>query len=98
MKKLISAAASLAMAASMVGSAVPFITGAADSSKALEIRAFKDVNGKEMKMMSFYAPEEYLGAENGDLVRVQFTLTKNEFRGKVAIEGNIISLEIREKL
>ena len=48
MKKLISAAASLAMAASMVGSAVPFITGAADSSKALEIRAFKDVNGKEV--------------------------------------------------
>lgn len=58
----------------------------------------KDKNGKEIKMMSFYAPEEYLEVENGDIVRVQFTLTKNEFRGKTAIEGNIISLEIREKL
>ena len=46
MKKLISAAASLAMAASMVGSAVPFATGAADASKSLEIRAFEDTAGK----------------------------------------------------
>ena len=46
MKKLISAAASLAMAASMVGSAVPFATGAADASKTLEIRAFEDTAGK----------------------------------------------------
>jgi len=37
MKKLISAAASLAMAASMAGSAVPFVTGAADSSKSLSL-------------------------------------------------------------
>ena len=46
MKKLVSAAASLALAASMVGSAVPFATGAADSSKTLEIRAFEDTAGK----------------------------------------------------
>ncbi|MDO4864455.1 MAG: hypothetical protein Q4A05_09825, partial [Ruminococcus sp.] len=48
MKKLISAAASLAMAASMVSSAVPFVTGAADSSKGFELRTFLDVDGKEV--------------------------------------------------
>lgn len=48
MKKLISAAASLAMAASMVSSAVPFITGAADASKGFELRAYVDKNGKEV--------------------------------------------------
>lgn len=48
MKKLISAAASLAMAASMVSSAVPFVTGAADSSKGFELRTYLDVNGKEV--------------------------------------------------
>ena len=48
MKKLISAAASLAMAASMVSSAVPFATGAADSSKSFELRTYLDVNGKEV--------------------------------------------------
>lgn len=48
MKKLISAAASLAMAASMVSSAVPFVTGAADSSKGFELRTYLDVNGQEV--------------------------------------------------
>ena len=48
MKKLISAAASLAMAASMVSSAVPFVTGAADSTKGFELRPYLDVNGKEV--------------------------------------------------
>lgn len=47
MKKLISAAASLAMAASMVSSAVPFMTGAADS-KGLELRTYLDADGKEV--------------------------------------------------
>ena len=47
MKKLISAAASLAMAASMVSSAVPFMTGAADS-KGFALRTYLDVNGKEV--------------------------------------------------
>ena len=47
MKKLISAAASLAMAASMLGSAVPFATGAADASKSLEIRPFLTPAGTE---------------------------------------------------
>ena len=53
----------------------------------------KDKNGKILKMVGFYATPEWLAVENGDKVRVQFTLTKNEFRGKVAIEGSLISLE-----
>ena len=44
MKKFISAAATLAMAASMAVSAVPFTTGAADASKTLEIRAFDNAS------------------------------------------------------
>ena len=52
-----------------------------------------DRNGKVIKLMAFYAPEEWFGVENGNRVRVQFTLTKNEWRGKVAVEGSILSLE-----
>ncbi len=48
MKKLISAAASLAMAASMVSSAVPFMTGAADATKGFELRTYLDKDGKEV--------------------------------------------------
>ena len=58
----------------------------------------EDKNGKTMKMMAFYASAEWKAVDTGDKVRVQFTLSKNEFRGKVAIEGEIISLEMREKL
>lgn len=53
----------------------------------------EDKNGKTIKLMAFYAPEEWKDIENGDMVRAQFTLTKNEWRGKVTIEGNILSLE-----
>ncbi len=45
MKKLISAASALAMAASMVGAAVPFATGAADSSKGIELRPYLNKDG-----------------------------------------------------
>ena len=53
----------------------------------------EDKNGKAIKLMAFYAPEDWLTVENGNRVRVQFTLTKNEWRGKVAVEGSILSLE-----
>ncbi len=46
MKKLISAAAAMAMAASMVGSAVPFATGAADAEKGLYFDVFTNRDGK----------------------------------------------------
>jgi hypothetical protein len=53
----------------------------------------KDSEGREMKMMWFFAPEQYFGLRNGEKVRVQFTLSRNEWRGVVKIEGQIISLE-----
>ena len=53
----------------------------------------KDGEGREMKMMWFFAPEQYFGLKNGEKVRVQFTLSRNEWRGVVKIEGQIISLE-----
>ena len=49
-------------------------------------------------MMSFYAPEEQLSVKTGDIVKVQFTLLKNEWGGNVKIEGMIISLEVIENL
>lgn len=57
-----------------------------------------DGGDRVMKMLSFYAPKEWLEVGIGDIVRVQFTLAKNEFRGNTTMEGNIISLEIQEKL
>ena len=58
----------------------------------------RDRNMREMKMVAFHAPEEWKNYENGTDVRVQFTLTKNEWRGRVSIEGNILSLERLEKI
>ena len=53
----------------------------------------RDRNNKAMKMMAFHAPEEWQVVESGDEVRAQFVLTKNEWRGNVSIEGEILSLE-----
>ena len=53
---------------------------------------------KDVRMMSFYAPEEQLSVKTGDIVKVQFTLSKNEWGGNVKIEGMIISLEVIENL
>ncbi len=46
MKKLISAASALAMAASMAGAVIPFTTGAADATKGFELRAFTNKAGE----------------------------------------------------
>jgi single-stranded-DNA-specific exonuclease len=48
---------------------------------------------RHFRMMDFYSPEEHLALETGTRVRVQFTLNKNEWGGRVKIEGAIISLE-----
>lgn len=53
----------------------------------------EDENGKVIKLMGFYVPEEWKGLTVGQNVKVQFALAKNEFRGKVSIEGSLISLE-----
>ena len=46
-----------------------------------------------MKLMAFYAPEEWKAAEAGERVRLQFTLAKNEWRNNISIEGDVLSLE-----
>ena len=52
-----------------------------------------DSHGNEMKMMAFYAPEDWLNVRTGEHILVQFTLMKNEWRGNVKLEANLISLE-----
>ena len=51
---------------------------------------------RTIRAMYFYSPEEYLNLENGSFVKMQFTLSKNEWGGRVKIEGAIISLEETE--
>lgn len=53
----------------------------------------RDTNGKSIKMMAFYASEEWKAVESGEKVKVQFTLSKNEWHREVSIEGSILSLE-----
>ena len=53
---------------------------------------------REMKLVSFYAPEEQMAVETGGTVKVQFTLSKNEWGGNIKIEGMIISLEAIENI
>ena len=53
----------------------------------------KDKNAVEMKLMGFFAPSEWMEFKSGDKVRVQFRLMKNEWNGRVSIEGGIIGLE-----
>lgn len=52
-----------------------------------------DSHGNEMKMMAFYAPEDWLATGTGEHILTQFTLMKNEWRGNVKLEANLISLE-----
>ena len=59
MKKLISAASALVMAATMVSAAVPFATGAADASKGLLLKPYV---GKDGKAVSTEITEEQINA------------------------------------
>ena len=53
----------------------------------------EDQKQNTIKLIGFYAAPEWRDARVGQMIRAQFTLTKNDFRGKVAIEGSLISLE-----
>ena len=53
----------------------------------------RDDTNKDIKMMAFYASEDWKMIEKNERIRVQFSLTKNEWHGKASIEGNILSLE-----
>ncbi|MDO4902050.1 MAG: single-stranded-DNA-specific exonuclease RecJ [bacterium] len=50
----------------------------------------------EMRMIKFNAPDEFK-AEIGEKLRVQFSLSLNEWQGRKSVEGQILFLE-REKL
>ena len=52
----------------------------------------RDKKGNEMKMMAFSAPADWLAVETGQCLNVQFTLTKNEWRGATKIEGQLCGL------
>ncbi len=51
-----------------------------------------DQEGKGLKLMSFSAPEEYLGLKGGEVVDVWFTLCENEFRGIRSVEGRVVRI------
>jgi hypothetical protein len=46
-----------------------------------------------MKMIAFYASEDWMNVAVGATVKVQFSLTKNEWRNVVQIEGAITRLK-----
>ena len=57
------------------------------------VLTLEDRKHNTIKLIGFYATPEWQATKVGQVMRSQFTLTKNEFRGKVTIEGNLISLE-----
>lgn len=53
-----------------------------------------DKQGKSLKLMQFFAPEENLGVQPGSVVNVWMTLAENEFRGIRSVEGRILELAV----
>lgn len=51
-----------------------------------------DQNGRNMKLMKFYAPEEYFCLRGGEIINAWIRLEENEFRGLRSIEGRIVQL------
>ncbi len=53
-----------------------------------------DQNGKSLKLIQFYAPEEYLHLRGGETINAWITLGENEYRGLRSVEGRIIKLSV----
>ncbi len=53
-----------------------------------------DQNGKSLKLIQFYAPEEYLRLRGGEIINAWITLGENEYRGLRSVEGRIVKLAI----
>ena len=53
-----------------------------------------DKDGRELKLMAFYAPAEWLDIATGAQVTVQFMLNENEWGGRRNIEGQIVSINL----
>lgn len=53
-----------------------------------------DKQGKSLKLIRFYAPEEDLRLQGGETVNAWITLAENEFRGLRSVEGRILKLTL----
>lgn len=53
-----------------------------------------DKQGKSLKLMQFFAPEENLRVQPGVMANIWMTLAENEFRGIRSVEGRILKLAI----
>lgn len=53
-----------------------------------------DQNGKSLKLIQFYAPEEYLQLRGGEIINAWITLGENEYRGLRSVEGRIVKLAL----
>ena len=53
-----------------------------------------DKDGKELRLMAFYAPKEWLEVSAGVYATVQFTLSLNEWGGRKNVEGQIVSINL----
>lgn len=53
-----------------------------------------DKQGKSLKLMRFYAPEQDLRLKGGETVNVWITLAENDFRGLRSVEGRILRLAV----
>ena len=53
-----------------------------------------DKQGKSLKLMRFYAPEQDLRLKGGETVNVWITLAENDFRGLRSVEGRILKLAV----
>ncbi len=55
--------------------------------------ALADDKGNEIKMIAFFAPAEWMELSTNMRVLVQFSLSKNEWRGVTRVEGAITRLK-----
>ena len=51
-----------------------------------------DKNGRNLKLVKFGAPEEYLNIKGGEVANIWVQLEENEFRGLRSVEGRILKI------
>ncbi len=51
-----------------------------------------DRQGKNLKLMEFYAPEEHLKIRGGEIANIWVTLNENVYRGIRSVEGRIVKI------
>ena len=53
----------------------------------------EDEKGQRMTLVSFFAPEEWMETKKGTKVDVMVQLMRNEWNGRVSVEGRILGLK-----